>query len=175
MLRGASLPGRLRPVWFGIDDAAADVRAEEIRDADGGSAFTLVDAEHGRFAVTIPTVGLHTVRDALAAYAAATPLGLDPARAAAGLARYQTTGMRRSGGACGVTFIEDCYNASPDSLRAAVDILAARTPGPGGAALPCWAICSTWATPARLPTARPAPGRADTAEAASPSASAAPP
>ena len=68
MLRGASLPGRLRPVWFGIDDAAADVRAEEIRDADGGTAFTLVDAEHGRFAVTIPTVGLHTVRDALAAY-----------------------------------------------------------------------------------------------------------
>ena len=57
MLRGASLPGRLRPVWFGIDDAAADVRAEEIRDADGGTAFTLVDAEHGRRgedAVTIP-------------------------------------------------------------------------------------------------------------------------
>lgn len=133
MLRGASLPGRLRPVWFGIDDAAADVRAEEIRDADGGTAFTLVDAEHGRFAVTIPTVGLHTVRDALAAYAAATRLGLDPARAAAALARYQTTGMRQNVAEHGgVTFIEDCYNASPDSMRAALDILARRTPGPGG-------------------------------------------
>ena len=133
MLRGASLPGRLRPVWFGIDDAAADVRAEEIRDADGGTAFTLVDSEHGRFAVTIPTVGLHTVRDALAAYAAATRLGLDPARAAAALARYQTTGMRQNVAEHGgVTFIEDCYNASPDSMRAALDILARRTPGPGG-------------------------------------------
>ena len=133
MLRGASLPGRLRPVWFGIDDAAADVRAEEIRDADGGTAFTLVDAEHGRFAVAIPTVGLHTVRDALAAYAAATRLGLDPARAAAALARYQTTGMRQNVAEHGgVTFIEDCYNASPDSMRAALDILARRTPGPGG-------------------------------------------
>ena len=133
MLRGAYLPGRLRPVWFGIDDAAADVRAEEIRDADGGTAFTLVDAEHGRFAVTIPTVGLHTVRDALAAYAAATRLGLDPARAAAALARYQTTGMRQNVAEHGgVTFIEDCYNASPDSMRAALDILARRTPGPGG-------------------------------------------
>ena len=160
MLRGASLPGRLRPVWFGIDDAAADVRAEEIRDADGGTAFTLVDAEHGRFAVTIPTVGLHTVRDALAAYAAATRLGLDPARAAAALARYQTTGMRQNVAEHGgVTFIEDCYNASPDSMRAALDILARRTPGPGGRRIAVLGDMFELGMPARPPTARPAPGR----------------
>ena len=133
MPRAPPARARLRPAWSGTDDAAADVRAEEIRDADGGTAFTLVDSEHGRFAVTIPTVGLHTVRDALAAYAAATRLGLDPARAAAALARYQTTGMRQNVAEHGgVTFIEDCYNASPDSMRAALDILARRTPGPGG-------------------------------------------
>ena len=51
-------------------------------------------------------------------------MGLDPARCAAALADYQTTGMRQHivehGG---VTFIEDCYNASPDSMRAALSVL----------------------------------------------------
>ena len=71
-----------------------------------------------------PRWGLHTVYDALAAYAAATRMGLDAARCAAALADYQTTGMRQHivehGG---VTFIEDCYNASPDSMRAALSVL----------------------------------------------------
>lgn len=124
LLPTAQLPGRLQPVWFGIEAKEADVRAEQIATEVDGTHFTLVDAEHGRFSVYIPTVGLHTVYDALAAYAAATRLGLDPARAAAALSRYQTTGMRQNivkhGG---VTVIEDCYNASPDSMQAALNVL----------------------------------------------------
>lgn len=134
LLPGAALPARLRPVWFGIEAETADVRAVNIRETqDAGTDFTIRDSEYGEFSVHIPTVGRHTVYDALAAYAAATRLGLDPARASAALARYQTTGMRQNlvtrGG---VTFLEDCYNASPDSMRAALDVLARRTPGPGG-------------------------------------------
>ena len=41
-----------------------------------------MDREYGSFAASIPTVGLHTVYDALAAYAAATRMGLDAARCA---------------------------------------------------------------------------------------------
>lgn len=125
LLPAARLPGRLHPVWFGIDAANADVRAVEIApSAQGGTAFTLVDREYGRFPVAIPTAGRHTVYDALAAYAAATRLGLDPARAAAALANYRTTGMRQhivTHG--GITVIEDCYNASPDSMQAALSVL----------------------------------------------------
>ena len=92
-----------------------------------------VDGETYEFSVTIPTAGVHTVYDALAAYTAATRLGLERARAARALASYQTTGMRQNivqhGG---VTFIEDCYNASPDSMKAALQILHDRQPGPGG-------------------------------------------
>lgn len=125
LLPTAQVPARLRAVWFGIEKDA-DVRAEQIETGAQGTTFTLVDRENGRFPVSIPTAGLHTVYDALSAYAAATRLGLDPATCAAALARYQTTGMRQhiveKGG---VTVIEDCYNASPDSMKAAISVLKA--------------------------------------------------
>ena len=124
MLPKAKLPERLNPVWFGIDAPGTDVRALKITAGDSGTDFLLSDKENGEFLVHIPTVGLHTVSDALAAYAAATRLGLDPAKAAAALSTYQTTGMRQNivhkGG---VTVIEDCYNASPDSMKAALGVL----------------------------------------------------
>lgn len=124
LLPTAKLPARLRPVWYGIDSKTADVRAENIVYDGGKTGFTLVDAKYGKFAVTIPTAGKHTVYDALAAYAAASRLGLDAAKCAASLARYQTTGMRQNivehGG---ITVIEDCYNASPDSMKAALSVL----------------------------------------------------
>ena len=126
LLPTANVPARLRPVWFGIESKSADVRAVDIHSGTTGTTFTLVDKEYGSFAVSIPTAGLHTVYDALAAYAAATRLGLDAARCAAALSRYQTTGMRQNivekGG---ITFIEDCYNASPDSMKAALSVLKA--------------------------------------------------
>lgn len=119
--REGMLPGRLRPVWYGIETENADVRAVDVKALPDGMAFTLEDREHGSFAVTIPALGRHSVYDALAAYAAATRMGLDAARCAAALADYQTTGMRQkvveNGGRI---FIEDCYNASPDSMRASL-------------------------------------------------------
>ena len=136
LLPTAQIPGRLCPVWFGIRSSSADVRAINIHTVGEGTGFTLVDNVDGEtyeFSVTIPTAGVHTVYDALAAYTAATRLGLERARAARALASYQTTGMRQNivqhGG---VTFIEDCYNASPDSMKAALQILHDRQPGPGG-------------------------------------------
>ena len=124
LLPTAKIPPRLRPVWFGIDAENADVRAVDIAPAGTGTSFTLVDKEFGKFEVTIPTAGRHTVYDALAAYAAATRLGLDAARAAAALADYRTTGMRQNiVEKQGVTVIEDCYNASPDSMKVALSVL----------------------------------------------------
>ena len=124
LLPTAKLPDRLRPVWFGIESAAADVRAVKIQPEADGTRFVISDRTHGEFPVFIPTVGLHTVSDALAAYTAATRLGLDPARAAQALSDYRTTGMRQHivhrGG---ITIVEDCYNASPDSMRAALQVL----------------------------------------------------
>lgn len=125
LLPTAQIPARLHPVWFGIEKEA-DVRAQEVQTGVQGTTFTIVDRAYGSFSAQIPTAGLHTVYDALAAYTAATRLGLDPAACAQALSRYQTTGMRQNivekGG---VTIIEDCYNASPDSMKAAISVLKA--------------------------------------------------
>lgn len=117
----AHLPSRLCPVWFGLKSPLCDVTARNIQDEPEGQRFTLVDRQYGEFEAYIPVIGRHNLADALAAYTAATRLGLDPARAAAALADYKSTGMRQHMVEHhGVQVIEDCYNASPDSMRAAL-------------------------------------------------------
>ena len=120
-LRKAALPGSVRPVWFSLGDADADVCAQDVHPEGDGMAFTLVDRNAGCFPVRIPAMGRHNVANALAAYAAATRLGLDPKGVIAGLADFQQTGMRqRVVHSKGVDVIEDCYNANPDSMKAAL-------------------------------------------------------
>lgn len=122
-LRGARLPAHVRPVWYALKDRSADVRAEEIVLDGAKTRFTLRDCEAGSFTVTIPALGRHNVYDALAAYSAATRLGLDPQTAAAALSNFEQTGMRQHVVHCGgVDVIEDCYNANPDSMRAALQM-----------------------------------------------------
>lgn len=120
-LRKAALPGHVRPVWFSLGDADTDVCAQDVHPEGDGMAFTLVDRNAGRFPVQIPAMGRHNVANALAAYAAATRLGLDPKGVIAGLADFQQTGMRQKVvHSKGVDVIEDCYNANPDSMKAAL-------------------------------------------------------
>lgn len=124
LLPGAAVPGRLRRVLFGIE-READVRAVQCAAEGAGTHFVIEDAEHGRLPAFIPAMGRHNVANALAAYALATRLGLEPKRCAAALADYRTTGHRQNiVERCGVTVMEDCYNASPDSMRAALSTLA---------------------------------------------------
>ena len=120
-LRKAALPGHDRPVWFSLGDESADVCALNVRQEGDGMAFTLCDRAAGRYEVTIPAMGRHNVANALAAYAAATRLGLAPEGVIAGLADFEQTGMRQKVvHAGGMDVIEDCYNANPDSMKAAL-------------------------------------------------------
>ena len=122
-LRGAALPAHVRPVWFSLEPGTADVTAADLRQQGDHTYFTLTDTEHGSFAVSIPTIGRHNIANALAAYAVATRLGLDAKTAAAALENFQQTGMRQHMVECaGVTVIEDCYNANPDSMKAALEM-----------------------------------------------------
>lgn len=124
-------PRRIQKVQFGVDSRFAQVTACDIASGPQGEAFTIRDRLHGDFAARVPAVGRHNVYNALAAYTLATRLGLDPARAAAALGGYRTTGMRQKLVEHeGVRIIEDCYNANPDSMHAALETLA--TLGAGG-------------------------------------------
>jgi UDP-N-acetylmuramoyl-tripeptide--D-alanyl-D-alanine ligase len=75
--------------------------------------------------VSLAIDGIHNVRNALAAAACATAIGIDPGTVAAGLAQFRPVRGRlaRLNGAAGATVIDDSYNANPDSVRAAIDVL----------------------------------------------------
>ena len=120
-LRKAKLPAHVRPVWFSLADENADVCALSIRQEADGMSFVLEDQEEGTFVVKIPAMGRHNVANALAAYCAATRLGCDPRGVIKGLAEFEQTGRRQKVvHSKGVTVIEDCYNANPDSMKAAL-------------------------------------------------------
>ena len=125
LLSHAQVPARLRRVSFGIE-ADADVRAKGISTGPNGTDFTILDKQRGEFAAYIPAMGVHNVYDALSAWALAVSLGLDARKAAQALAHYKTTGHRQNIVQFrGLTMLEDCYNASPDSMRAALHTLQA--------------------------------------------------
>lgn len=74
--------------------------------------------------ITIPTVGIHNVYNALAAFAVGITLNIEPEKIATALSSYVPTGMRqRLNTVGGRICIEDCYNASPDSMRASLGTL----------------------------------------------------
>ncbi len=110
-----------------IDNAEADIVATEISATDYDTNFNVINnktKEH--FVAQIPALGKHNVYNALSAYAVAYMLGLDGEVAIKALKNYQSCGMRqRIVPQEGFVVIEDCYNANPDSMRAAIDTLAA--------------------------------------------------
>jgi UDP-N-acetylmuramoyl-tripeptide--D-alanyl-D-alanine ligase len=83
-----------------------------------------------RLALQLGYPGLHNRLNAAAAVAVVVALGLSPGRAAQAVAGFRNTGSRLD---CKLTergflLIDDCYNANPDSMRAAIDVLM-QTPG----------------------------------------------
>jgi len=69
---------------------------------------------------------MHNVYNACAAFVCGMLAGVTPDEAVAGLAGYVPDGRRQKfTRRSGMVFIEDCYNASPDSIRASLAVLAA--------------------------------------------------
>jgi UDP-N-acetylmuramoyl-tripeptide--D-alanyl-D-alanine ligase len=123
----ARLP-RERLVTFG--PAGADAHASGVTQDARGLSFTL-HLRGASHAVRMPLVGAHNARNAAAAAAVATAIGLDAQAIVAGLAQVEPAKHRGQLVPLGERLIlDDCYNASPISMRAALDTLTAIA-GPG--------------------------------------------
>ena len=107
---------------FGFS-ADCNVRAEDLTAEGEMQRFTAV-TDGLRFAVTLPAAGRHNVLNALAAIAVGKRMGVPPEAMQHALADFHNTGMRqRIYPLHGMTIIEDCYNAGPESMRAALQVL----------------------------------------------------
>ncbi len=116
------LAGAHRVVSFGLS-ANADVRAER-----NGTAL-IFHTSQGRVETTLATPGEHNTRNAAAAAAAALALGASTDAVARGLAGYAGVKGRLQVHDCilGARLIDDTYNANPDSVSAAIAVLAAES------------------------------------------------
>ena len=107
-----------------------DVRLVELKESAEASEITAdICGERVRFGLAAP--GAHMARNALAVVAAARALGLDAARAAAsldGFAPFAGRGARREvtlpDGRSKILLLDESYNASGASMRAALAVLA---------------------------------------------------
>ncbi|MEH6435335.1 UDP-N-acetylmuramoyl-tripeptide--D-alanyl-D-alanine ligase [Massilia sp. DD77] len=109
---------------FGLTEQC-DVRASYT--SNGFGSDLQVDARGAQYSVKLAAAGEHNVRNALAAFACALAAGIAPDAIVRGLESFAPVGgrLQRKQASKGATVIDDTYNANPDSMRAAIDVLAA--------------------------------------------------
>lgn len=118
------LAGSRKIFRFGFD-TGFDVHAEQIRAGSTRTEFRLC-VEGESVLVTLNAPGRHNLRNALAAATSAYAAGAPLEALAQGLAAFRPVGgrMQPQSMADGFQLIDDSYNANPDSVRAAIDVLA---------------------------------------------------
>jgi UDP-N-acetylmuramoyl-tripeptide--D-alanyl-D-alanine ligase len=121
---------RCRVMSFGFSERA-DVRASGVTsDVRQGTTFRLhLPGKSRPTTIRIKVHGTHNVTNALAAAAAGVALGMSGAMIAQGLGRFRPAAMRSQVVTHhGVLIINDCYNANPASMKAALRLLAQWSP-----------------------------------------------
>lgn len=129
---GAVILNGDEPLLSGIEGACyvsmhnkdADVYVDNTVLTENGSAFDLTINGETIESIVIPALGEHNIMNAAMAYAVGLYAGMGEFEIRRGLKNYRTVGMRQNL----VTkndrlLIEDCYNASPESVHAALSVL----------------------------------------------------
>ena len=112
---------RARIILAGIENGS--VRAGEVSQSATGSEFTILEGAH-RCRAQLPVPGMHMVQNAMLAVAAGRAFGLSLEECALGLASTPLTKARlQIKEINGIQFIDDSYNANPESMKAALRTL----------------------------------------------------
>jgi UDP-N-acetylmuramoyl-tripeptide--D-alanyl-D-alanine ligase len=126
----ASLRGKtgLNELLMGTGEDCG-IRAENIVQQNEQVRFRAV---HEDFSLDLACVGRHNIYNILPAVAVGLLAGIDPEKIKQAVEGCESADMRlqifTKGG---ITYIKDCYNASPDSMRAALDVLQKMDAGGG--------------------------------------------
>ena len=119
----ASVVAAHNAICFGFGEGN-DVRAKDVTMTQEGSRFTAI-AFGQEILLELPVTGQHNILNALSAVVVGLCCGVSPLAIQEGLRNFRNTGMRqRIYEHEGITIIEDCYNAGPESMGAALQVLA---------------------------------------------------
>jgi len=117
------IPEHLSRKTYSMEEKA-DITLKEItREALDGSDI-IIDLADTSVPVHVPLPGRHNISNALAAAACAYALDIDPDKIARGISDAHFPGMRSEIIALqSISIINDCYNANPASMKAALEML----------------------------------------------------
>lgn len=125
--------GTVKTVLVGVNNRDADLRALNIRCEANKTTFDMIADGCVIPNIELPVMGNHYVYAALFAFAAGRLLGMSDEEIRAGLLDFKNVGMRQNIYELeGLTVIEDCYNASPESMRSGIDVLSQLAQQKGG-------------------------------------------
>lgn len=123
-LAGYKLPDGKKAVYYGIDGNAFVTASDIVYHGMDSTSFKLSIGDES-IDVLLPASGRHMVLDSLAAAAAGHVLGLSIDKIKKGIESYVTISGRMSRiNYRGAVIIDDCYNASPTSMTASLNVLA---------------------------------------------------
>ena len=111
--------------WFGSDPECNVYATDAVQQEQ--LSFT-VHAGGSVFPVRMNVEGAHYVPDAMAAVTIGLTMGVTPENIAAGLEQFRNmAGRQEVIQARGVTILKDCYNAGPESMAAALEVLGSKS------------------------------------------------
>ena len=114
-------------VYFGNQNQTNNVLGYHVKQEESILSFD-VKAENTEFSVQLALEGMHFVNDALAAVAVGLEMGVAPQNIATALAAFKNmAGRQEFYEKNGFTIIQDCYNAGPESMAAALNVLGNRS------------------------------------------------
>ena len=124
LLADVSAPG-LTKVYIGTENKGAAYRADNVRVCDDHMLFDLCMHSIGIIKdLRVNVIGKHHIHNALTAAVCGMLVGISEDNIRAGLLNFVPADMRQSiTDKNGMTIIEDCYNASPESMRAGLNVL----------------------------------------------------